>query len=132
MNWLKNHPDVEKAFEQMRYIDSMIELYDRKHRELMPPSGTVGVGNADMDYFFKAECYRTFLTLIRNGLSPNEAGDITNEASTKAIVKWNEKGSKARASFGNAETLRFWTGRNRSDVIYLVGLMARTAAEKVS
>lgn len=62
--------------------------YDQ-HRTLMPPYGSIAVGGAHMDPFFRHESLRALIKSAYAGDTPKEQVAKGNEAANFAIKKWN-------------------------------------------
>ncbi len=80
---------LELLYAAMREIDAQSMKYEHEHRRLSPPYGSVAVGGAHMDPFFRAEGLRGFLRGLRDKKSPEEAEQMGCEAGAFAINKWN-------------------------------------------
>lgn len=96
-----------------RWNDKAISHYER-HVKLRPPHGTIGVGSADMDEWFKAYAISEFLSALRKGGNPQQAADHANGEMKLAVQKWNTRG--CRAAINSKHELHYWT-EHGSDLV---------------
>lgn len=75
---------------QLIEISQEADRADAQHRALSPPYGSIAVGGAHMDPFFRSEALRAFIHAAAiNPCTPADAVQAGNEAANFAVKKWN-------------------------------------------
>ena len=81
---------TEAVLEVMRDIRREADRANDEHRKLLPPFGSIAVGGAHMDPFFRSEALCGFLRALGNRKSVPEAIEAGNVDANFAITKWNQ------------------------------------------